>query len=216
MGEAVHLDASGTTSRIVSINSSTYSSDSLREPSRPLVITQVHDNINERSPTLNYYEIVHGGMGEDVFAYVDRPLYVYMGITDKGMPPYLVGGDYVKMFNDDKTNQNFHIDLQLAVPARLYILLDNRITPPKWLRRDFRDTGDDIGMDRGVPRSKIRWKNGAPPGVPPRIGQNVVVMFSVWARDSVDAGVITLGATDVSKIGSNMYGIVAVPLEEAD
>jgi len=217
MGEAVHLDAAGTTSRIVSINNSTYSSELFQEPSRPLVIAEVRDNIDERSPSLNYYEIVHGGMGEDVFAYVDRPLYVYMGLTDEGLPPYLLGGDYVKMFNDDKTDLDFQIQIELAVPAKLYVLLDKKIKPPKWLRQDFRNTGDYIGMDRGIPREKIisdgvLQESEIPPGALPRVQVNMVIMYSVWVYDSVDAGVITLGATEVNKDASNMYGIVAVPL----
>ena len=225
MGEAVHLDAAGTTSRIVSINHSTYASSPLQEPSRPLVITQVRDNIHERNvldselesnhekdTTLSYYEIVHGGMGEDVFAYVDRPLYQYMGLTDEGMPSYLVGGDYVRMFNDDKTDLDFQIQVELAVPARLYVLLDKKVKPPKWLRRDFRNTGDCVGMDRGIPREKVfhegvYQESEIPPRALPRVQVNMVIMYSVWVCDSVDAGAITLGATEVNKAESNMYEI---------
>lgn len=228
MGEAVHLDEAGTNSRIVSINHSTYASSSLQEPSRPPVITQVRDNIrerdapeggHERETTLSYYEIVHGGMREDVFAYVDRPLYQYMGLTDEGMPPYLMGGDYVKMFNDDKTDQGFQIQVELAVPAKLYVLLDKKISPPPWLRRDFHNTGDYVGMDRGIPRKKILHEgvledSEIPSGALPHVRTNMVIMFSVWVCDSVEAGVLTLGATEVNKDASNMYGIVAVPLEE--
>jgi len=147
-GEAVHLEATGTVSRLVSISSLTYSGLSSSKLSRPRVIAQVRDNISTRTSLFKFYEIVHAGMDEDALAYVDRP-HEYNGITKEGMPSYLLGGDYVKMFNSDKVRHDIQIHVKLAVAAKLYILFDDRLTPPKWLRDSFRDTGDDIGMETG-------------------------------------------------------------------
>jgi len=220
MGEAVHLDAKGTASRIVSINNSTYSSGSLPESSRPVVIAEVRDNI-ERTSSLSYYEIVHGGLREDVFPYVDRP-HRYIGIAKAGLPPYLVGGDYVKTFNDDKIREDIRVSVQLAVPARLYVLFDDRLATPKWLRDKFRDTGDNIGVELSVwfhegwyDRKPLRnVKPGeSVDGIVLDKKAPVVDSLSVWVRDISEAGVVALGATEDRKIFSTMYGIVAVPLE---
>lgn len=131
-------------------------------------------------------------MDEDVLAYVDRP-HEYNGITVEGIPPYLVGGDYVKMFNDDKVKRNIRINVKLAIPARLYILIDDRLTTPQWLRDDFRDTGDNIGVERGPRFFDGKWRKGKTQfGVGPGIG--VDETFSVWARDIPHPGMVTLGS----------------------
>jgi hypothetical protein len=213
MGEAVRLDAAGTASRIVSINNRSYSSSPLGAAKRPVIITEVRDNI-ERMSSLNYYEIVHEGMGEDALAYVDREAHQWNGIDAKGMPPYLLAGDYVKTFNNDKFNHDIRIGVTLAVPAKLYILLDNRLPIPKWLKDSFRDTGDDIGMDTGPFFSKGAWHNPAPPGIGP--GESVEDTFSVWERVIPNPDTVYLGATEAPKLEPNMYGIVAVPLGETN
>ena len=61
---------------------------------------------------MKYYEIVPGGMREDAVAFVDRD-YQWNGVDAKGIPSYLVGGDYVKTFNDDKVAQNLVITVTL-------------------------------------------------------------------------------------------------------
>ena len=62
------------------------------------------------------------------------------------MPAYLVGGDYVKTFNNDKFSK-IEVYVTLVRPAYLYVLFDKRGVPPKWLRDEFEFTGDDIGVD---------------------------------------------------------------------
>jgi len=127
-----------------------------REP----LISDVRDNI-ERDPTmLSFYEIIPGGMAEDALAYVDRVAHQYNGVTAEGLPSCL-GADYVKTFNRDKYNRKLklinsskdsersRLEVTLSAPAKLYVLFDNRWPPPRWLTREFRDTGDDIGLDRG-------------------------------------------------------------------
>jgi len=223
MGEAIHLDAAGTASRIVSITTSAYSSQSLEEPSRPIVILQVRDNIRRNPSTLNYYEIVHSGMAEDASAYVDR-ISEYNGLTTEGMPPYLLGGDYVKTFNNDKANRNIRIRIDLARPANLYILLDDRVLPPEWLRDQFQDTGNNIGVERGgAILEDGRWRRTERPnGVGPGVAVGIVDTLSVWVCKVATPGVVTLGPPIIfdgdelfGVTSGNMYGIVAVPLGEA-
>ncbi|NOY41203.1 MAG: FecR domain-containing protein [Planctomycetes bacterium] len=225
-GEAVHLDVTGTVSRIVSISSLTYSGQSLPGISQPTVIAQVRDNISTRTSLFKFYEIVHAGMDEDALAYVDRP-HEYNGITKEGMPSYLLGGDYVKMFNEDKVRNDIQVQVKLAVAAKLYILFDDRLTPPKWLRDNFRDTGDNIGMETGGTgfyNGKWRVPKSPPRGVGPGVVLGVIDTHSVWVRDVPNPGTVTLGAITSSdtklpgpvagKRGGleySMYGIVAVP-----
>ncbi len=212
MGEAVRLDAIGTKSRIASINGRNYSDFSSDIQERPPVITNVRDNI-ERKSLLSYYEIVPSGLGEDALAYVDRIAHEYNGVTEAGMPDYLVGADYVKMFNSDKLNPEIAIEVTLSGPSKLFVLLDNRLVPPKWLTDGFQDTGDDIGVDAGPYRSKgPSWHNKGPSGVGP--GASVDNQLSIWVKELPEAGVVPLGpaAVSVGSGGFNMYGIVAIPL----
>lgn len=154
-------------------------------------------------------------MGEDALAYVDRESHQYNGLTKEGMPPYLVGGDYVKTFICDRITHDIQIRVKLAVPARLYILLDDRLAPAQWLRDNFRDTGDNIGIERGPYFSGGRWENAETPAdVGPGVG--VDDTLSVWVRDVPKARVVVLGPTRASSKNNNMYGIIAVPLEETN
>ncbi len=213
MGEAVRLDAAGTASRIVSISNTTFSDEAtpLGKDARPIVISAVRDNIR-REESWNYYEIVHAGMAEDALAYVDREAHQYNGIDQRGMPACLLGGDYVKMFNNDKVNKDIRIDVTVEVPARLYVLLDDRLEPPQWLRDGFHDAGDNIGLDGGPFISKGKRYAIQQPGVGP--GVSVDDVLSVWVREVRQPGVVHLGATEAPESGPNMYGIVAVPLED--
>jgi FecR protein len=215
MGEGVHLDSQGTASRIVSITNGRFSDDMVEsavDRLHPIVISSVRDNVR-RNEAWNYYEIVHAGMGEDVLAYVDRIAHQYNGVDASGMPSYLLGGDYVKMFNNDKVNRDIRISVTVAVPARVFVLLDKRLEAPHWLRENFRDTGDTIGVDTGPFFSKGQWNNTQdPPGVGP--GESVEDILAIWERDVKEPCVIHLGATEAPESGPNMYGIVAVPLGE--
>src|SRR5262249_14448522 len=124
-GQGMHLDERGTASRIVSITDQSYSDSPSRESSRPPVITDVRDNIQR--DVLNYYEIVQEGMQEDAKAFADREEHEWNGATTDGMPSYLVGGDYVKTFNNDKVKRDIEITVTLDRPSKLYVLFDKRI-----------------------------------------------------------------------------------------
>lgn len=212
MGEAVHLDAIGTASRIVSVNGRSYSDDDLESLSRPAVISEVHDNIERNSSMMSYYEIVHQGMREDALAFVDRVAHEWNGIDASGMPAYLLGADYVKTFNSDKFNQDIEVNVKLDIPCKLYVLFDDRLPTPAWLERDFEDTGDDIGLDNGPFKTvgKKGWHNKGPSGV--GAGESVEDTLSVWVKVVSEPGVVFLGSTEAPKSEPNMYGIVAAPL----
>lgn len=209
IGEGVRVNGEGAASRINSIVDSQYplpGATAQREP----VISAVTDNIRG-GESWHYYEIVHGGMREDAKAFVDRKHHEWNGVTRDGIPSYLLGGDYVKTFNDDKKNSSTEIKLTIDRPAVLYVLHDNRTPVPQWLADQFLDTGDDVGIDGGgYSRSYLYRTNDVGPGV------SIEDYFSVWRRDVPRAGTIELGAIPISGAENNMYGIVAVPTQLGD
>jgi hypothetical protein len=211
-GEAMRLDPYGTISRIVSISNQRFSDDlltSVSESPQEAIISSVRDNI-QRETAWNYYEIVRGGMGEDARAYVDRQSHEWNGLDESGMPAYLIGGDYVKTFNNDKCRKDIEIIVTIDAPCKMYILLDDRISPPQWLRDSFRDTGDKIGIDGGPWIYNGVLSQGVTAGVGP--GVSVDDKLSVWVRTVESPGPVRLGATETPHDDLNMYGIVAVPL----
>lgn len=207
VGEAVRVDDRGAANRIMSINSTEYTPMESAVPlvSSPL-ITGVYDNIRSQE-SWNYYEIVHCGMREDARAYVDRISHEWNGVESAGMPKYLIGGDYVKMFNNDKYSHTFELSITLSRQSLLYVLFDDRIPPPEWLQKSFTNTGDHIGIDRGPYRHPDGKLIPGSPGVGP--GQSVEDTLSVWVKEVKGPGEIVLGSTETPHNFVNMYGIVA-------
>lgn len=214
MGEAVRVDERGTLSRIISINGNDFSVNApaqSQQSSASAVISSVRDNI-KRQETWKFYEIVPGGMREDAKAFVDRLNHEWNGVDATGMPKYLLGGDYVKPFNNDKMIKDIEVRVTLEKPATLYILWCNRVPPPDWLREGFEDTGDVIGVDEGYhvfEDGTVHDKEG--PGVGP--GVSIDSVHTVWRRVVPEPGIVHLGPTGAGVLDDlNMYGIVAVPL----
>ena len=159
-------------------------------------------------------------MREDAKAFVDRP-HEWNGIHTSGMPAYLLGGDYVKTFNDDKVADELGIEIHLTKPATLYVLLDERVSPPDWLLESFENTGDQIGVDEAHMLSKDS-NDYAPGELRIGAGSGVNRKHSIWRLVVQQGGVVSMGANgpllDESPEGvrskANMYGVVAVPLGE--
>lgn len=217
-GEAVRMDERGTTSRLVMVSTGRFPAGegkSLERPPNTLtpIIERVSDNI-ERDGSFNFYEIVHSGMAEDAHAFVDRPDHQWNGVDRRGLPPYLKGGDYVRTFNDDKLNEDLRISLAVTRAADIYILLDDRATPPVWLREGFALATEKIGLDEGSgkyhdpgPDGRSRWIE-RPTGT--GAGVSIDFPFSVWKRSVDQPGEVVLGPLGGSDWEVNMYGIVAV------
>jgi FecR protein len=174
------------------------------------VIVDVWDNIRSAG-FKSFYEIVPSGMREDALAYADRPQHEWNGVDATGMPPYLIGADYVKTFNTDKMRNDVELCVSLASPARLFVLLDDRVSPPAWLRASFRDTSDDIGLDCGpyiMDGTPIPFDHGTGPG------KSVEVKFSVWERIVKQAGTIRLGPNSGATYDTGLYAVAAIPLSK--
>jgi hypothetical protein len=174
------------------------------------VIVSVTDNLKS-SDTAKYYRVVARGFREDCQAYVDRQ-HQWNGLDDRGIPPFLSRGDYVMTFNDDKTQHNLRIAVELAQPSRLYLLIDDRAELPSWLTGEFTDTGWDVGFDEGFADVEaVETAVGA--------GRSIDQVFSVWSQDVTTASTVLLGSLQQEETASPprevlraMYGIVATPL----
>jgi hypothetical protein len=214
-GEAMRVDERGTLSRIISLNSNRFADARAGTPaalSRKRVISSVRDNI-EREDAWNFYEIVQEGFGEDAKAFVDRVHHEWNGINAQGMPAYLVGGDFVKSFNDDKNIGTIEVSVKLEQPANLYVLWCKRVPAPSWLREEFEETGDEIGVDEGrhvFRDGTVHNRDG--PGV--GAGVSVDSIHTIWRRTVNMPSVVRLGPVEAPGWDFNMYGIVAVPLKK--
>jgi hypothetical protein len=177
------------------------------------VIVGVTDNLKP-SQTTKYYRVVPRGFREDCQAYVDRQ-HQWNGLDVSGIPPFLNHGDYVMTFNDDKVQHDLRIAVEVGQPARLYLLVDDRAEPPKWLTDSFEDTGWDIGLDEGyddVPNVKT--------AIGP--GKSLEWTCSVWMKEVTAPTTLLLGSLQQEKTSSAprevmraMYGIVATPLSSS-
>jgi hypothetical protein len=175
---------------------------------RAPVIASVTDNIRLHD-TAKYNRVIAAGFAEDCRAYVDRQ-HEWNGIDERGLPSFLLGGDYVMTFNEDKTATELELTIQLARPANLYLLIDNRVPPPEWLTRDFVDTNVDVGLDELHSHVNLETALGA--------GKSLDQFYSVWKREVHVATNIVLGPLGQEKfsvparvVKRGMYGIVATP-----
>jgi ferric-dicitrate binding protein FerR (iron transport regulator) len=215
-GDGVRFSKSGQLDRIMSVMTTgdgTFQLLTGNEQNSNAIITQVSDNIRTGSMK-KFYEIVPGGMREDARAYVDRQEHEWNGLTQHGMPKYLVGADYVKPFNGDKLQRDLEVEVTLKCPARLFVIWDDRLPPPAWLKRDFERFGDRIGLDMG----KSYTDQGEPITTNEKDtgpGKSIDQAFSVWEKRVREAGVVKLGATGANSSRSAMYGIAAVRLTDA-
>lgn len=214
-GEGLFFDSGGRLDRVSSISSGTVNTflrDTHSIAADRHVIANVTDNLRQ-SETKKFYDIVTGGLREDALAYVDRP-HDWNGITEAGMPQYLVGADYVRTFNDDKGTSEIEIQLELSQPAHIFVFLDSRVEIPEWLNRDFTRTGDMIGLDEGQRIELDKHIREIGPG-------KFDTKFQVWRRDVTKPGSLTLGPN--GKLRANvaypthlaMYGIAAKPFTSA-
>jgi hypothetical protein len=220
-GQAVSFNAAGNVQRIMSIVASrpedTESPDGAHGKGKQPLITGVSDNLRDPK-TRNYYEIVPQGLREDAVAYVDRVGHQWNGIDKGGMPTYLLGADYVKPFNDDKLSTDVEISVTLSRPAKLYLFFDERLSEPEWLLRDFRKTGDVIGLDMRLtqeespsPYPHANKSSGRRSGVGP--GKSIDHRFTIWERVIEQPASVSLGPKEIGSNTSGMYGIAAIEME---
>lgn len=182
-------------------------------------IREVSDNL-QKSDTKKFYQIVPHGMKYSVSAYVDRTAYLWIGAKNyKKIPDYLIGGDYVRTFNQDKINSDLALKVTLNEPCDLYVLFDTHLQLPDWLMRDFTRCEEVIATSLSDESIKKKRKNRIT-----QSGTRMYDLYTIWKRTIPEAGTVELGSNfsrgainfnsnDI--LDSSMYGIVAVPLKRA-
>jgi hypothetical protein len=210
-GEALSVDRQGHLSRITTVESAEFLEPPKvrvlgKQPHR--LIKSVSDNVRSLQ-TAKYYRVIPNGFAEDCRAYVDR-LHEWNGMDVRGLPPFLVGGDYVMMFNDDKLTKAIAIAIDISQPCNFYVLIDDRLPLPEWLKQDFVDTNWDVGCDEGWEDKKLE--------VAVSSGQSIDHTFSVWQRVLREPTTVLLGSLNQEppppgvKADWSMYGVVVTPL----
>jgi hypothetical protein len=211
VGEAARVNSNGAINRIVEVRGDIDAGWSTvrQADSNPNVFKAIRDNIPPTGGAKYfYYQITTGGLEDDARAYVDGHPHQWNGLTAKGLPKFLNGADYARTFNDYRYIRDLEIVVELAGPANLYVLFDDRVPTPDWLLERFEDTGVNIGLDEGP------WE-----GIPDHrtavgSGKSIDNVFSVWRRRCAGAELVTLGAVGDSSEARAMYGIAATPLAE--
>jgi hypothetical protein len=211
-GEGVIFNKGGPIDRIASIVTGSVptfvQSKSNTRDAGSNIFRSVFDNSKNSK---KFYEIVPRGLHEDVQLHVDRP-HQWNGLTEAGIPPYLVGADYVKTFSRDGAEQQLEIFVTIGCPSTLYVMFDDEVPAPGWLRKNFKNTGDKIGADCAAWGKKRNRRLGIGPG------KSIDGVFAVWKRDVHEPETIVLGANEGVVKGSGvggMYGIAAVATEES-
>jgi hypothetical protein len=153
------------------------------------------DMITAASDNGSGSEVVTGGFGEGVLAFIDRTYQWvsvpgYSTIADMG----LVGADYVKLANNDKTLANYKVDVTFSEDAEVFLFWDERGSVNPWVSAlGFTDTGSRvIGVGDG--HASI-WEN--------------IVLTA-----NLSAGTYTFKELNQG-VSRNMYGIAVVPVPGA-
>lgn len=206
MGRGVSVTGDGKLARLQVVRPDTFELPRVSNSNQMPTIVSVRDNIRDEDGP-GFYKIVHAGFGEDQPAYVDR-VHQWNGVDKQGLPTQLLGGDYIMPYNDDKFADNLGITITLSRTADLFILFDDRIETPDWLKRDYVDTGLDAGQDEGG-----RYRGKHLTKIDLGAGLSIDTTFSVWKRKSPVLGEVTLeGFRETLSNVRSMYGIVAIPV----
>jgi len=135
---------------------------------------------------------------------------------DFTIPAYLVGNEYIMSGNDNRDNFSYVLDVTVANPSTVFMLIDNRLgegnnaDPPtfdethmQWiLDENWEPTANGLNRfgDPTVP-DEVPYDEGA--------DNDIDQWYSVYKRD-VPAGMFTLLQAD--NAGRNMYGVVIRPV----
>lgn len=139
---------------------------------------------------------------------------------DFTIPAYLIGGEYIMSGNDNRDNADYRLDVTVAMPSTVYMLIDNRLgdpnspnsTPPQ-----FGPTKMQWILDQGWIATGNGLNRFGNPAVPDEVPLDETALgsinqwYSVYQRD-VPAGTFSLFQAD--NAGQNMYGAVVVPIPE--
>lgn len=193
-GEAVRVDAKQAIQRIVNITGGPKPSDwSTRPPPDDCNISSVSDNFGS-TEGYHFYRIVPRGLKAGAVVYTNHT-YVWNAPPGQTFPVSLVGADVVQTFFGELTHPDYAIEVVVARPVELFVLMPRRGNPQAWLTSTFSRTGEVVLLNEG-------GRNSHP------------LFFEVWKRTVLQAGKVTLGPGNRDSAGkpTGMYGLAAKAL----
>jgi hypothetical protein len=162
-----------------------------------------------------------GTFGHQAPGFVDRNhRYSDHSVSPAAVPPdftipnYLIGGEYIMSGNDNRDNAGYRLDVTVANPSTVYMLIDNRLGDPNSSNADppsFGPTKMQWILDEGWTPTANGLNRIADPNVPDEVpfdegaDNDIDQWFSVYRRN-VPAGMFSLLQPDNG--GQNMYGVV--------
>jgi hypothetical protein len=194
-GEAVRVNAAQAITRIVNITGSAQSSDwSTQPPPTDCNIASVSDNFGA-AEGFHFYRIVPHGLRAGAVVYTNRP-HVWKATDGQDFPASLANADVVQTFHGELRREAYAIEIVVARPVDLFVIMPRRGIPPGWLTENFTRTGEELLLDEI--ESPVRSH----------------LPFEVWKRTVPQAGKITLGPGNREANGRpvGMYGIAAKAL----
>jgi ferric-dicitrate binding protein FerR (iron transport regulator) len=170
------------------------------------LVVDVEDNATEPE-FLNYLGVVPQGMGVDSQPYSDRPNVRWQPLVGEQFPTQLESIDLVRTFLADRGDRDLEIRIQVSRPCFVYVLIDDRHTPPLWLEREFRKTNLRVRVGP--------WPANLVKDIPADSDGRTFIPCAVWKCHVDRAGDFVLGSPVVkgSKGQNLMYGIAVAPAE---
>ncbi|MFM7099567.1 MAG: PEP-CTERM sorting domain-containing protein [Verrucomicrobiota bacterium] len=159
-----------------------------------------------------------GTFGSGAPAFVDRNHRFLSDPAGIAVPAYLAGLEYVMSGNDNRDNASYRLDLTLATPSVMYLLIDNRLsdgdalTPPtfgaaamQWVvDQGWTPTANGLNRSNDPTRpDEVAFDEGA--------DNTINQFYSVYSK-TVPAGTASLLQAD--NAGRNMYTVVVASVPE--
>lgn len=164
-----------------------------------------------------------GAFGHLAPAFVDRG-HAYANDPGTGggnaqpIPTYLLGLEYIMSGNDNRDNTGYRLDITLSSAARIYMLVDNRLTdannanPPTFDATHMQWMLNDGWLATNNGLNRVRSA-----AVPDEVAIDEVAIgdinqwYSVYYKDFA-AGTASVFQAD--NTGQNMYGVIVGPIPE--
>jgi len=171
------------------------------------LVIDVEDNATEPE-FLNYLGVVPQGMGADSQPYSDRPNVRWQAMPGGTFPSELESIDLIRTFLADRGDRDLEIRIRISRPCTLYVIIDNRQTPPQWLEREFLKT--DLQVRVGP------WPATAYKDVTPDSDGKTYIPCTIWKCRIDRTGEVVLGSPFVKGFkGTNlMYGIAVAAADK--
>ena len=157
--------------------------------------------------------------GNEAPAFVDRN-HRYSNHFETSTPPdftipnYLIGGEYIMSGNDNRDNAGYRLDVTVANPSTVYMLIDNRLGGNNADPPTFGPTAMQWILDQGWLATNNGLNRTMNTAVPDEVGIDegadggINQWYSLYKKDFA-AGTFSLLQPD--NAGQNMYGVVIVP-----